>query len=128
MRTEIIKTLIAVALTASINAQSAEHITIRDEVAVAQTFSYYPAPNLSSLQSYLDYREGGKAVAFYGLYRVTAAPDGRVTSVRILRKSGDKNLDKAMVVALLLWRAKPSALVRIIDVDLPLKIYFRQGQ
>lgn len=103
------------------------HVVVKSQADMKQTFTYSPYPAvLSELEGY-----GGSQIAGTGTYRLSVDAQGAITQVTILkgftitavydeRFSSSKGnslpfLDKAMLNALMRWRAKPGP-ARVVDV------------
>jgi hypothetical protein len=104
-----------------------------------QVFTYFPTPKLIVIggpgspipPGYAPFgglppgfTEGSRAgspttsVRIYCVYRLTISPDGTVTKIRVLRHAEDTTANIGMLHALVLWKAKPSTMVRVVDVEI----------
>jgi hypothetical protein len=107
-----------------------EYIKIKygeDDAQVKQVFTYFPPPNSSHLIV------GMVSSRIYGVYRLTVSPEGNVTQIRVIRhaksigNSVTPQVDTAMLHTFILWKAKPSKMARIIDLEVTYHTYFLQN-
>jgi hypothetical protein len=89
---------------------------------VKQVFTHCPAPHILLLSATTI------SVKKSGFYRLTVSPSGDVTQIRVMRPAvettdaagfhGLGRGDVIMLQTLVLWKANPSTMTRIVDVKL----------
>ena len=114
-----IKTTICLIAFVFVSAAPAEqYIEVRTMREVKQVFTHYASQTLLLSAT-------TQSVKNFGFYRLTVSPAGDVTQIRIMRPAvettnavGLHEIDKIMLHTLVLWKANPSTMTRIVDVKL----------
>ena len=107
-----------------VSAASAEqYIEVRSMKEVKQVFTHFPTASHTLLLSATT-----QSVQKFRFYRLTVSPAGDVTQIRVMRPAvetidttGLHEQDKADIImlrTLMLWKANPSTMTRIVDVKL----------
>ena len=101
-------------------ASAGQNIEVRSMKEVKQVFTRFPTASHTLLLSATTI-----SAKKFRFYRLTVSPAGDVTQIRVVRPAvettntvGLHEIDKIMLPTLVLWKANPSTMTRIVDVKL----------
>jgi hypothetical protein len=152
----VIAVLITFVFVSAAFAGQYEYFKVENVAQIKEVFTYFPAPNPTAISKDIiqdpkaqgwhpfgglppGFTESGRpevggSEKLYGVYRLTISPAGDVTQIRVIVHAynvgtGAKypRADIAILHALMLWKAKPSAKTRTVDVVENYHTYFCQS-
>jgi TonB family protein len=78
-------------------------------------FTFMPTPRYPS-EAWERRSDGWRCIKGVAVVRVTLDVNGKVTTVRVIKSSGNKALDAASMEGLRRWRARPGKAGRFFDI------------